>query len=256
MFSYDGSEYSKHRLSESVFMIDKKDIFNYNLNSNICWDKCPGGAGRSKETRQRYVRCGPERSVMRPSLSFRQYRGMDVAMLSAILALCEGLIVLASTRWFPEQLYTLSVTPAVTAIVMIRWGPWGAVPALAGSFVYCLLSRAAGWQYLVYMAGSLLALALLPVIRRVGWKTIRDRASYAMLYGVCCAVMMQLGRALIALCLGHGQAFLLFFTTDVLTCVFCAVAMWIARRLDGVMEDQKHYLHRVSREMGDGGTEP
>ena len=69
-------------------------------------------------------------------------------------------------------------------------------------------------------------------------------------------LLMQLGRALIALCLGHGKAFLLFFTTDVLSCVFCAVAMWIARRLDGVLEEQKHYLARVSRGTEDGGTEP
>lgn len=196
------------------------------------------------------------RSSMRPQFTFRQYRAMDLTLLTLILVFCEGLIVRASTRWFPGEMYVLSVTPVVTAVVMIRWGIFGLVPALAGGAVFCLVSGAVAGEYLIYMDGNLLSLLLVPLIRRVGWQTIRDRASYAMLYGVCCTLLMQLGRALIALCLGHGKAFLLFFTTDVLSCVFCAVAMWIARRLDGVLEDQKHYLHRVSRETGDGGTEP
>ena len=191
---------------------------------------------------------------MRPQFTFRQYRAMDLALLSLILVFCEGLIVRASTRWFPGELYVLSVTPVVTAIVMIRWGVFGLVPALAGGAVFCLVSGAGPGEYLIYMGGNLLSLLLVPVIRKIGWQTIRDRASYAMLYGVGCTLLMQLGRALMALCLGHAEAFLLFFTTDVLSCVFCAVAMWIVRRLDGVLEDQKHYLARVGRGTEDGGT--
>ena len=193
---------------------------------------------------------------MRPQFTFRQYRAMDLTMLTLILVFCEWLIVRASTRWFPGELYVLSVTPVVTAVVMIRWGAFAFVPALAGGAVYCLASGAAAQEYLIYMGGNLLALVLVPVLKKVGWKTVREKASYSMLYGVCCTLLMQLGRALIALCLGHTDAFLLFFTTDVLSCVFCAVTMWIARRLDGVLEEQKHYLARVSRGTEDGGTEP
>ena len=192
---------------------------------------------------------------MRPQFTFRQYRATDLALLTLILCVCEGVIVRASTGWFADQPYTLSVTPAVTAIIMIRWGVFGLVPALAGGAVYCLVSGAAPVQYLIYMGGNLAALALVPVIRRLGWQTIRDRTMYTMLYGLCCTVLMQLGRALIALCVGHGGAFFLFFTTDVMSCVFCVVTMWIVRRLDGVLEDQAHYLNRVSRGTEDGGTD-
>ena len=218
-------------------MIDKPDEITYN--NNRCF---------------RFVLL-LGRNGMRPQLTFRQYRSTDLAMLSLILALCEWLVVTAATRWFPDQLYTLSVTPVVTAIVMIRWGMFGFIPALLGGAVFCLASRAASWQYLIYMGGNLFALALVPVIRRAGWRTIRDSALYAMLYGLGCVLLMQLGRALIALCLGHGDAFILFFTTDVMSAVFCAVLMWITRRLDGVLEDQKHYLDRVARETEDGGND-
>ncbi|MBO6267403.1 MAG: hypothetical protein J6M06_04135, partial [Synergistaceae bacterium] len=57
------------------------------------------------------------------------------------------------------------------------------------------------------------------------------------------------GRALIALALGTEIARCAgFVTTDVLSGLFTALVVWIARRLDGIFEDQKHYLLRVNRE--------
>ena len=39
-----------------------------------------------------------------------------------------------------------------------------------------------------------------------------------------------------------------FFTTDSLSLLFTFVIIWIARRLDGIYEDQKHYLLRLHEE--------
>lgn len=45
-----------------------------------------------------------------------------------------------------------------------------------------------------------------------------------------------------------------FFTTDSLSLLFTGVVVWIARRLDGVFENQKHYLLRIHQtEDGKGG---
>ena len=64
------------------------------------------------------------------------------------------------------------------------------------------------------------------------------------------ALMMQLGRALIALVMGNPLAVCLgFITTDVLSAVFSALLVWIMRKLDGMLEEQKHYLRRVAEEM-------
>ena len=68
---------------------------------------------------------------MKRGITFQQYRGMDVFFFTALLCLCESLIALASTRWFPGEPYTLSLTSAVTAIVMVRWGAFAAFPAAA-----------------------------------------------------------------------------------------------------------------------------
>ena len=60
---------------------------------------------------------------------------------------------------------------------------------------------------------------------------------------------MQLGRMAVALATGHDPlACLGFITTDVLSLLFSVLILWIARRLDGMLEDQKHYLFRIQRE--------
>jgi hypothetical protein len=64
---------------------------------------------------------------------------------------------------------------------------------------------------------------------------------------------MQLGRALTALALGNGLGVSLgFFTTGVITDLFTVVVVWISRRLDGIFEDQIHYLLRIQKEPQKG----
>ena len=72
----------------------------------------------------------------------------------------------------------------------------------------------------------------------------------ALLYGVLMALAMQLGRGLIALALGTDPAVCGgFITTDALSALFAALIVWITRRLDGMLEEQRHYLTRVAEEM-------
>ena len=72
----------------------------------------------------------------------------------------------------------------------------------------------------------------------------------ALLHGALAALLMQLGRALIALVLGYPLAACGgFVATDVLSTLFAALLIWIVRRLDGMLEEQKHYLTRVAEEM-------
>lgn len=190
---------------------------------------------------------------MSKGISFKQYRNMDVCFITSLLCIFEALIVLAATRWFPEQPYTLSLTPAITAIMMMRWGALGAVPALMGGMVFCLLSKAALPHYIMYCLGNLAALSLLFPIRRLGWQRIKENVLLCMLYGLLAALSMQLGRAAIALLFGHSLIECLgFITTDVLSVLFSVVLLWIMRRLDGMIEDQQHYLTRIQKEKEQG----
>ena len=128
---------------------------------------------------------------MKRGITFQQYRGMDVFFFTALLCLCESLIALASTRWFPGEPYTLSLTSAVTAIVMVRWGAYAAIPAIAGALVFCLASGAAPAQYMVYVLGNLAALALLPLVENQwNWRRLHESVLLTMAYGALITLLM------------------------------------------------------------------
>lgn len=187
---------------------------------------------------------------MKQQITFRQYRAMDLFMFSALLCVCEALITLGATRWFTGEPYTLSITPAVTAVVMVRWGGFAAIPAVLGAFVFCLVSGAALSQYIIYCVGNLAALVLAQVLCRERWKRLHENVLLSMLYGLLTAVLMQLGRFLLALVMGNSLGLCVgFITTDVLSGLFAVLIVWITRRLDGVLEEQRHYLKRVAEEM-------
>lgn len=178
--------------------------------------------------------------------SLRQYRAIDLGLFALILCAAETLIVTASSRWYADQLYTVSLAGAVTAIVLMRWGPWAALHAALGGLVFALASHGSARQLLIYGAGNLLSLLMLLPLKLLGGERIRQSAWLSVLFGLATLLLMQLGRALIALLLGSPLAALPgFVTSDSLSFLFTGVLLWIARRLDGVFEDQKHYLLRI-----------
>ena len=187
---------------------------------------------------------------MKKQISFRQYRAMDLFLFTALLCGCEALITLGATRWFPGEPYTLSITPAVTAIVMVRWSGFAAIPAVLGAVVFCFVSGAALPQYLIYCVGNLASLVLTRFLCGDGWKRLHENVLLAMLYGLSTALLMQLGRLVLGLVLGGSlQVCAGFVTTDTLSTLFAVLIVWIARRLDGMLEEQRHYLNRVAEEM-------
>ena len=183
---------------------------------------------------------------MKRQFSFQQYRAIDLAMFAALLCITETMIVKAATWWFPDQLYTVSVVGTVTAIVLMRWGPWAAIHAVLGGAVFCLASRGSAKQLLIYCAGNLFSLLMLLPLKYLGGERIRLDGILSVLFGVCTLLLMQLGRALVAFVLGtEFQTCLGFFTTDALSLLFTGLILWVARRLDGIFENQRHYLLRI-----------
>ena len=192
---------------------------------------------------------------MNRQLTFRQYRAIDLTLFAVMLCISETVIVRAARFWFPDQLYTVSAVGALTAVVLMRWGGFAAVHALLGGLVFSLVSGGTASQTLIYCAGNLLSLLMLLPRRLLGAERIRTDGFLSVGFGLCTLLFMQLGRALTALAMGaDSESCLGFFTTDALSLLFTGVIVWIARRLDGIFEDQKHYLLRVNRaEEGKGG---
>ena len=82
------------------------------------------------------------------------------------------------------------------------------------------------------------------------WGKERVRTGHlSLIFPLLVQVLMQAGRAAAALLMGAEPANTVgFFTTDSLSLLFTFVIIWIARKLDGVYEDQKHYLLRIHAE--------
>ena len=183
---------------------------------------------------------------MGPRLSFEQYRSIDLFFFSLMTFFSELVINLAASRWFPDQLYTVSAAAALTAIVMVRWKGYAAIPGTLGGLALCIALGASPSQYLIYCIGNLFGLSGLIFLKLAGEKKIRESAFWTICYGICTLLLMQSGRAVMALALGNGfREALAFYATDSLSLIFTAVILWIARRLDGILEDQKEYLERL-----------
>ncbi len=186
---------------------------------------------------------------MGPHFTFKQYRGIDLAIFAAILALTELLIVNAAKSWFPDELYTVSVTAAVTAIVMMRWGPFAGLHAALGGLVYTWVSGGNAQQFVIYIVGNGLSMAALLLFKAFGKEKIRKSFLLTLLFALTVVVTMQIGRGLVAMIFGSGIGVIWkFMSTDALSDLFTMVVVWVASRLDGIFEDQKHYLLRQQKE--------
>ena len=190
---------------------------------------------------------------MNHRMTFGQYRTMDLTAFAIMLIASESVIQTASTAWFPGQPYTVSVTAAIVTIVLMRWEKYAALHAVLGGLVFCFHLKAGAGQYLIYCLGNLGAMLSLLILRKAGDERIRNDALMSILFALCTQLFMQAGRAAAAGILGTPPAVCLgFFTTDALSALFTMVIVWIARRLDGIFEDQKKYLLRVQEEKERG----
>ncbi len=187
---------------------------------------------------------------MNRQISFSQYRAIDLTILSVVLVVCQYMIHLATSSWFPEQLYVVSPVAGVTALVAMRWSAWAAIPAALGGVVYAAISGGTLHQVVIYAVGNLAALLALIMFKLYGKERIRGSSFLAVVYAIAVQLLMQLGRALVAFLFGYPAAVCFgFITTDVLSILFTAFIIWTVRRIEGLFEDQKNYLLRIQREQ-------
>ena len=185
---------------------------------------------------------------MKKQRSWKEYRAIDLALMALMLAIFEYLIIAAARFWFPDQLYTASLAAAVTSIVYMRWGVWGGIHAVEAGLIYCLFAGGTREQYIIYCVGNLFSLAAVILLRAVGKEKVRT-GRLSLVFPLLVQLLMHVGRACMAMLQGAGPLTVVnFFTTDSLSYLFTFVIIWIARKLDGVYEDQKHYLLRVHAE--------
>ena len=99
-----------------------------------------------------------------------------------------------------------------------------------------------------YTEARMAPLALL-MLRHFGKEKVRQSGFLSLAFGLAVQILMQLGRAGLAAVLGYPLgACLGFITTDSLSWLFTLFVVWIMGRVDGLFEDQKHYLLRLEQE--------
>ena len=192
---------------------------------------------------------------MKRQLSLQEYRAIDLTLFAVMLALFEFLIV----RFTTTSLYTVSLAAVITAIVYMRWGWWGAIHAALAGVLFCFYYSGVApadqpvrlEQYIIYTVGNLFSLAAVPLLKKQGEERVRGSVSRSLLFALSVILLMQGGRAVVALLLRVAttlEGALGYFTADALSILFTLVVTWIIRRLDGVFEEQRHYLTRVQQE--------
>lgn len=186
---------------------------------------------------------------MNRQISFGQYRAIDLTIMLVLQAVSQMVIHFAATVLYADQLYIVSPVAAVVALVMMRWNGWAAIHACVGGVLYALVAGG-NWQHLlIYGIGNLLSLAALLMLKGLGKEKIRKDALLTIIFAFLTQILMQLGRSAVAALLGYpADICIRFITTDLLSCLFCVVIVWSARRVEGLFEDQKHYLLRIQRE--------
>ena len=187
--------------------------------------------------------------TVQPQRTVGQYRAIDLSLFALMLIIFETVLIRAAAGWFPDEPWTVSVTAAITALVMVRWGPWAVIHAVIGGIVFCTVNRGQAQQFLIYCVGNTASLTVLPLFRKIGWQKLREDFLLKLLCSVLTVLAMQAGRAVPALMLGVSPAGVWRMAAmDSITCLFTAVIVWITSRLDGMLEDQAHYLKRLSHE--------
>ena len=186
---------------------------------------------------------------MNKQISLAQYRAIDLTILGIVLAVTQVLTLTAAKLWFPDQLYIVSPVAAVVTLVLMRWGVWAAIHAIFGGIVFTFASGGNLEHCLIYCVGNLFSLLTYLLFKFLGKEKIRQSPFLSLLSALSVQLLMLLGRAAVAAVLRHGlEACLGFITTDFLSVLFTLVVIWVARKADGLFEDQKHYLLRVQRE--------
>ena len=177
------------------------------------------------------------------------YRIIDLCLWLLIIAVYETVATKAAMR-FTNQPYWVSVVPAVTAIVMMRWGSPGLIHAAAGGLITCFAAGAGKEICLIYCAGNLLSGAALLIIKTFGKERLKNDTLKSLLYAFTVAALMLFGRVGAALAFGRPfEQTAGLLGPEAITLLFTVMIIWIVRRLDGVFEDQKAYLLRIRREQ-------
>ena len=182
-------------------------------------------------------------------ITFKEYRMVDLMLLTVLVIVFEAIATYASGKWFNLQAINISVTLVLVCIAMMRWSGYAAIQAVVGGFVYCIAAGATKEQCIIYCVGNIFSLVALLLIKIYGKEKIREGKMKLACFAIVAYIGMAIGKTLVSLFFGgDAGAFIVYVTTDIISLLFAVILLILLRKSDGMLEDQKAYLFRLERE--------
>ena len=188
-------------------------------------------------------------------ISFRQYKYTDLFFFALVLGISELLVFCAFRFWFKSTVdkYYVNFMLAIALTVIMRWGWVGGIYAVADGAILCAMQGGSWQAYLSYIIGTACIETVLLLTKFVGKERIRSKWYLTLAYILVGWVSVNFGIGCMSAILGEN--FLSSLVANFGYGVYGALplgasiaAIMILRRLDGMFEDQKHYLLRQDRE--------
>lgn len=185
-------------------------------------------------------------------ISFKQYKLTDLFLFAAILAGFELILHFAMVAFGDNANFTFSPMVPLVLLVMMRWG-WVSVFYAVGDGALYVLLKGGNWQsFVIYCVGNAFIMLLLLFTRFVGKERIRKSAYLSISFVVLGWILTVLGRSAVATTVGGDFVYALVQQLyDLVSMVIGVIIILIMRKLDGMFEDQKHYLRRFDDERRD-----
>lgn len=187
-------------------------------------------------------------------ISLQQYRLTDILLFAAILVAFDLIIHFAFIAYSGDYVFSLLVP--IVLLVMMRWG-WPCVFLAVGEgILYCVLNRDlasfTNWHYIIYGIGNAWIMLMLIPMKLVGKERICKSGGHTLWFTVLGWLLVYFGRCVMSWICGLGFSSIFFGQAMDLISLFIGVLLiQIFRKLDGMFEDQKHFLLRLDKERKD-----
>ena len=188
-------------------------------------------------------------------ISIRQYKYTDLFFFALILGLSELLIFCSFKLWFKGTVdkFYINFALAIALTVIMRWGWVGGIYAVVDGIILCAVGGKPWQGYLTYIIGTACIFAVLLLVKFMGKERIRSKWYFSLVYVLAGWVAVNIGISCMSAIFGEnffsalGTSFGLGVYGALPFAGSVAVVM-ILRRLNGMFEDQKHYLLRQEAE--------
>ena len=191
-----------------------------------------------------------EGCLLQKHLTYKQYRATDLILFAIIFVALEGITATLANKLVNVN-FTITFCYLLASLVIMRWGAWGAVHCVLSGVTYALASKGDVMQIVSFAVGNLFALSSLIYLKAVGKDKVSKSFALSSVFVIIIYLFTAIGRS-VMLSIFKGVNFFgvltASLTTDVLSLVITLLVVFIARRQDGLFEDQKAYLFRTQEE--------